>query len=447
MANAADFMRREIVKLTEKSLGEAEKALADDATLAYAVIKHFNKLIKMLFGLDHFKHMKSCYNNEILHIIHRIVEIKHYGRPFDKGHVEYSNWLVEFKQRNDNTNLPKIPQNIKVLRFIRQLLDSIQFWLCRFHFDRSKTYGIINRDENSPFVDQHSFTEVESYRICRALLIFQLFSTLFRYSKNRPETSYDCRIGEQMLFMQSLQPFLLKELDAVYGMIECSLAATWHMGESICRKAEPLNPGQGATFNGEKLEYIMSTGLLKTHRLLTKDIFDAGYYSSAESAKDDYQNSCEQFPDGIGNRFFTRALMYCSDEIQGIDRIIIPTMVPRMMEPWNGAPHGTNGSSWLARSVSDPAASAADRDNIRMLINNDTHNWNGLAFWEKARVTQHYQYLHSNQVTNNAFRIANWTVAPQEFEAWFREIDPPNQPYEPVQLFAAVVRYYENALD
>ncbi|KAI1087210.1 hypothetical protein F5B19DRAFT_500175 [Rostrohypoxylon terebratum] len=446
MANGAEFMRKEIVKLTGKSLGDAEKRLADEPTLAYAVIRHFDRLIKMIFSLDHLKHLNACYNNEFLHIIHRIVQVKSYGRPFDKGHVDFANWLVEFKQRSDVTELPKIPQNIKVLRYIRQLLESVEFWMSRFHFDRTKTYSVQNREENSEYVDEHSFVEVESYRICRALLILQLFSTLFRYSKNRPETAYDCRIGEQMLFLQSLQPFLLSELDAVYGMIECNLASTWHMGDSISRKAEPLNPGHGATFSGAKLEYFISMGLVKTRRFLTKDIFDAGYHNSAEASRDDFRNSCEDFPKDIGNRFFTRALVYCSEGVEGNDRIIIPTMVPRNMEPWNGAPYGTNGPSWLARSVSDPAASAANRGNIRTLIHHDTHAWNGLAFWENARLTRHFEYLHSNRVSHDAFRVANWIVGPQQFEDWYREMDPPDQPYEVVSLFAAVVAHYRNVL-
>ncbi|KAI1205566.1 uncharacterized protein F4807DRAFT_464652 [Annulohypoxylon truncatum] len=432
-----------IIILTKHSEEEAEGVLAKHEELGQFCEENFPMLVRMIFG--EFEQMP--YNSEIRHLLFRIISIKfddQSRRPFeqiDNGPRQYALWLKEFIERSEDRALPEIPYTIQTLQYIRRLLESIEFWIRRIHLDRSKTYKLGSAARTMELVlyhhldneDEHSFNRIESYRIRRALLIYQLYCMLFRHSKRRYGMFPQRRIPEQMLFLQSLQPFLLKELDAVYGMVECHLAAIWRMGTSICRKATPLHPGLFAVPSGSRLEYIMGLGLLGIKRLLLHDEFHAGLDASDEDVIDDYDCWGREFPGDLTEGFFTRPLRYCYERSQGEDRIIIPNMVSPFMARWQGAPDGANGPSWLARSFSDPSTSLGIREKIVALIDTDPHNWNGLAFWEENRLIRHFQLLRSDSVIGQAFPIADHNTtrnaADRNREERFREMDPRTASY------------------
>ncbi|KAI2466863.1 hypothetical protein F4781DRAFT_334164 [Annulohypoxylon bovei var. microspora] len=444
-----------IIILTKLPLEVAERVLATMPQLARFLLGNFPRFVRHIFN-----EKKMPYNLEMLNILCRIVSIEASGtRPFEAsndGPKQYANWIKAFIQRRDGTYPPQIPGIMRTLQYIRRLLGSVQFWMRRFQFDRSKTYelgsyadtkkSIIYEDKDHD--DEQSFDEVESYRIRRSLLMFQLYCTLFQFSNRRTVTFFNGRVSEQMLFLQSLQPFLLAELDAVYGMIECHVAGNWHIATSICRKATPLQPGQNAVPGGQKLEYIMSLGLPSIERELKRDVFDAGFDSTDQAAMDDYKCVCEEHDNSsVGNRFFTTPMAYYFARSQNEDSILIPSMVPLGMGLWNDAPDGTNGPSWLSRTFAD--TSSADYGRITTLIDNDPRNWNGLAFWEEHRVNRHFELLESDSTVNEAFSIADHDTNPKPpgHRQFFEDFDYPDVGYESVILPRSSIMTYKLILE
>ncbi|KAI1458756.1 hypothetical protein F4805DRAFT_423532, partial [Annulohypoxylon moriforme] len=317
------------IPLVACTLDKLDAMMATNLFLKERFFQNFYHFVEYYF--NHFG--RTPYNAEIRHIVYRIICMKNDNcgrKPFehenrDRGAEEYAAWLKDFSGRRDNTAPPAIPRTVETLKYIQRLLEAVEFWLRRFHLDRSRTYAhedfyevqdcIIRQDMDCN--DEHSFDNVESYRIRRALLLFQLYCVLFRLSRRREQTAWNGHVTEQMLFLQTLPPFLLIELDGVYGMIECHLAANWQMGGSICRKAVPLHPGQSIVNSGSKLEYIVSKGLVRNRDYLLSDEFHAGFYESQQDAKDDYGCVCSELPRLYGNRFFTTPVRLLTLGLQG----------------------------------------------------------------------------------------------------------------------------------
>ncbi|KAI0888342.1 uncharacterized protein GGS22DRAFT_198118 [Annulohypoxylon maeteangense] len=414
---------------------------------------HFINFVQILFG----RYDVMRYTSELLHILYRLISIKFSKHPrlfedANNGAETYAHWLKEFVERSDNTPLPEIPRTPEALKYIESLFVAIRFWKGRLHLDRSKTYDLESFDDAEDKImrgkkdsaDEHSFSSVESYRICRALLIYELFCMLFQ---RHPDTFYNGRVSEQMLFIQALQPFLLNELDAVYGMIECHLAALWRMGSSICRKAVPLDPGRHVTPSSVGLESFMSTGLIELFNMLTSDEFDAGFYATDQAAIDDYFCWWEEAQRLDANVFFNTPLSLYSQRSLAADSVLIPNMVSPDMGRWRGAPNKSNEPSWLSKSFSAHNASSAEYSRIAGLIANDPQNWNGLAFWEKDRFDRHFRLLQSDPVINRAFPIANHDTRPKNAAtmSYFRNHDP-RKDRSPVALSRQSIATYNRIL-
>ncbi|KAI1662314.1 hypothetical protein F4813DRAFT_344115 [Daldinia decipiens] len=360
--------------------------------------------------------------------------------------------------------LPTIPRTLASLSRIQLLLQTVEIWVARLHFNFSKSYVLVSQDpqcferflktQDKVIIrgrdnqDEHSFSEVESYRIRRALLLFELYCTLFHsYNPHGSSKQHNGRVSEQMLFLQSLQPFLLTELDAIYGMIECHLDWNWRLHGIICRTSLPLHPGHGVRPGGETLEYIMSQGL----ELLAQEASDSEnlmYENEDSDAIGRYCMRCTSH-NPIGNTFFTTPLGHCFSDYQGIDSIRIPTMVPTTgMVSWRGAPDRTNGSSWLCRTYFDPDEKQ-NRDRIATLINEDPHNWMGLAFWEEDRLNRHFKLTEEARIIGLKYRISNYeftTGLTDRDREWLIFMDVPNVGYISTRLPDSAATIYQSIL-
>ncbi|KAI0846136.1 hypothetical protein F5Y00DRAFT_244639 [Daldinia vernicosa] len=454
----------QVMILGQLSIDELEKALSVTPQLMEVIVQEFPSFVRLLF--EEYPNMP--YTLEIRHLVYHIVSLGASSElPFmdsKKGPQMYANWIKEFSNRSDDTMLPAIPRTLASLSRIQLLLQTVESWVGRLHFNFSRSYPSQDPQSFETFLrtqemvllhgsdsqDEHSFSAVESYRIRRALLLYELYCTLFfYYNHNTPNRKKrDGRVPEQMLFFQSLQPFLLAELDAIYGMIEGYLDWSWRLYEIPCRVSLPLYPGRGVRSAGETLEFIMSKGL----ESLAREVFNPRFMPEGytdEVAIHMYCLRCmSQNP--TGNSFFTTPLGYCSSDYQGIDCIRIPTMIPTSMVSWRGAPDRTNGPSWLYRTYFDPDEKE-NRDRIEALINKDPHNWMGLAFWEEDRLNRHFKLTEEARISgiDPKFQRSDYelTNGPTDaYREWLIFMDVPNVGYISTQLPESAAAIYRSTL-
>ncbi|RYP83093.1 hypothetical protein DL770_005434 [Monosporascus sp. CRB-9-2] len=167
--------------------------------------------------------------------------------------VFWHGWLKEFKYHSGAAALPEITISVGTLLEIHTILDTIEFWMRRFHYHLTCIYKDVDEEVMSTAVlvsdktwhDEHSFSEVESYRIRRALLLFQPYCNLFHQSPNYLDTFFNGRVSEQISFLQSLQTFLVAELDGVYGMIEWIASINIGVAWILTRKSARSGPDSG----------------------------------------------------------------------------------------------------------------------------------------------------------------------------------------------------------
>ncbi|RYP22815.1 hypothetical protein DL767_008961 [Monosporascus sp. MG133] len=188
--------------------------------------------------------------------------------------------------------------------------------------------------------DEHSFSGVESYRIRRALLLFQLYCTLFYQSPNYLDAFFNGRVSEQISFLQLLQTFLVAELDGVYGMTEWIASIDIGVAWILTRKPAPLRPGLGAVPGGAKFEYFM------THDYKYRDFMG------------------RVMP--LQNRFFVTALSkYWNFRRTGrINTSVdsVPGVVPDRMEQWDRALRARTASPGRFRRVTATRATSTETE-------------------------------------------------------------------------------------
>ncbi|KAI0113075.1 hypothetical protein F4814DRAFT_333442 [Daldinia grandis] len=456
----------QVMILGNLSIEELDTALSTTPEFMEVVVQEFPSFIRLVFD----KYSDIPYTLEIRHLVHQIISLEALPEPpfMDpkKGPQMYANWIKEFSKQGGDTMLPIIPRTLRVLKHIQLLLQTVESWVGRLHYNFSRSYPSQDPQSFERFLetrdmvmvcgrdsqDEHSFSTVESYRIRRALLLFELYSTLFHcHRSNGSRKQHNGRVSEQMLFFQSLQPFLLTELDAIYGMIESCLDWYWRLYGVPCRISLPLYPGHGIRPGGETLEYVMSRGL----ESLMQEVFDGinrtpPYEYNDSDAIERYCIRCMAH-NPIGNSFFTAPLSHCFSDYQGIDSIRIPTMVPTTsMASWRGAPDRTNGPSWLCRTYFDPEEEQY-RDRISTLIIEDPHNWRGLAFWEEDRLERHFKLTEEARISgiDLEFQRSSYqiTTGPTDWHRqWLVFMDASNVGYISTQLPESAAAIYRSIL-
>ncbi|KAI1651168.1 uncharacterized protein F4817DRAFT_366746 [Daldinia loculata] len=453
----------QVMILGQLSVKELHTVLLGNPQFMEVIDQEFHSFVRLIFE----KCPNMPYNLEIRHLVHRIVSLKASPKPpfanSKNGPRTYANWIKEFSKRSDDAMLPTIPRTLESLSRIQLLLQSVESWVGRLHYNFSRSYPSQDPQSFESFLrtqdmvivhgkdsqDEHSFSAVESYRIRRALLLFELYCTLFHCSNPcRNGKQHNVRVSEQMLFLQSLQPFLLTELDAIYGMIECYLDWNWHLYGIPCRISLPLHPGHNVEPGGETLEYIMSKGLESLIREVSDDMVPPYEYNDF-GAIERYCARCIVY-DPTGNSFFTAPLSHCFSDYQGLDSIRIPTMVPTSMVSWRGAPDRTNGPSWLCRTYFDPDEKQ-NKDRIAALIKEDPHNWMGLAFWEEDRLNRHFKLTEEARISgiDPEFQRSSYQVTtdPTDWHTeWLIFMDDPNVGYVGTRLPDSAAAIYRSIL-
>ncbi|ORY61651.1 uncharacterized protein BCR38DRAFT_440808 [Pseudomassariella vexata] len=400
---------------------------------------HFPSFVQLAF--DGFPGMSN--NQEIRHIIYRIIKVSRTLRPFERGPMAFVRWIRKFQARSDDTPLPALPRTVQTLNSLDQIIDSIEFWMIRFHHSLTIVYGGNLCDitlavlQNTSWENEYSFTSVENYRIRRALLLFQLYCVLFHQPADHRDHSFNGRVAEQALFLQSLQPFMIAELDGVYGMIEWILASHFRISWHISRRSTAMVPGSQSRPGGAKLEHVMSRGLLELRQL----ILHTPKLTGDPRPYDERWNKIAGKMQAFQNRFFMTALGKCwkfqSDNAGTNYKVVsYPSKVPISMRRWNGAPEGTNDGSWAyTMTYTKPSGSDSEAREIAALeraVNGDQFNWRGLVFWERERLKRHDSRINFDPVVMANFRGQDPGNGPPN--AWVERLkatDPPNVGYQP----------------
>ncbi|RYP58510.1 hypothetical protein DL769_008926 [Monosporascus sp. CRB-8-3] len=396
---------------------------------------HFPSFVKSAF--DDYPHMPD--NAEMRHLLYRLLgDMNTKPSSYAWDPTFWHGWLKDFKYRSDAAALPEIPISVGTLLKIRTILDTIEFWMRRFHYHLSFIYKSDDEQVMSTALlvsdktwhDEHSFSEVESYRIRRALLLFQLYCTLFHQPPDYLHTFFNGRVSEQISFLQSLQTFLVAELDGVYGMIEWIASGDIGVAWILTRKSAPLRPGLGAVPGGAKFEYFMSLGLITMRQFIMPRVRPA-----EELAAHDYKY--REFMRGVmplQNRFFVTAVSKYwnfrrTGRINtGVDSV--PGVIPKRMAEWDQAPEGTNRFSW-AFGARDGYEGDENRDGMAFLGNVDVNNWRGLAFWDHDRYERHMSFAEEPRVNRNfSGRYMLATFSPSMRRDW-RRFDRPDVGYGP----------------
>jgi hypothetical protein len=216
-------------------------------------------------------------------------------RPYE--HLPYDpliwvKYLRAFRERHHHRPLPKIPHTPKCLFELEKVLVAADMFTEEFR------QLAVEAIEDGPETGEVLSRE-ESYRLRRALLLFELYCQFFRQHHGHRDAGRNGRVAEQMSFLQSISLFLLGELDAVYGVVDEIVLGHFRVFCCGGRVSHPLRPGMQSTPSPAIVGYLYSHGLVYLHHLV-KDQYGRGCFAT---------EACECCFGGQTNRFFNLPIM------------------------------------------------------------------------------------------------------------------------------------------
>ncbi len=329
-------------------------------------------------------HPDTIFNNEIGHIVNRTIQV-HFDikKPYHGTTLSWLRWSSAFRRRSEATPPPSIPIDTESLVYLDELLAAVDWFAGRI-------LPIISEACRLSFDGSDRFWPSESYRIRRALVLYQLYCELFFQSSQDRDFEFNGRVTEQAQFLQGLHPFLVGELEAIYRMIEivvfrhykfcCTGRKTWAL--------QPVVPYNIHNMPLAGMEYFCSRGLVYLKEKMTRVPYGEGKLS------DDAGGIAH-----ADSRFFNYPISLCwkIDDKQVYNNYVVEEyspLTPWKRVTWADAIEDTDDGScaWQAiRHGLSPGDKIPDtepdqelRPAVKLVVNRDVDNCRGVIFWVRS---------------------------------------------------------------